>query len=127
MSAESLALTPFHACKQSPIANYVKLWTCFHCKLDHDTLQGSGLFCYGNTDNARNTGCHELDEKVIEQQLEKRLRSASPKGYRGYGDTAKGYRKREAIPLFKLWLQQIVQSDLFYLGKTERCGMGLFA
>jgi hypothetical protein len=80
--------------------------------MDHDTMHGKGLFCCSGGVKTN------VDQEEI-VQLENALRRSSPKGYRGHGDTARGYRKREAIPLFKLWLHQIVQSDLSIFTKLN--------
>ncbi len=121
MALETLALTTLRASCTSTVCMCVKLWSCFHCKLDNDTIAGRRLFCSSLSSSAH------WQEASWDAEIEKQLCRSSPKGYREKTSTARGYRRREAIPLFKLWIRQIVQSDVFYLDQTVRCGFGVFA
>jgi hypothetical protein len=85
MASETSALATFKACKNCSISMSVKLWTCFHCKLDKDTAAGKGVFYSTLSRESAPLADHELAA-----QLEKRLKKSAPKGYRGTTSTAQG-------------------------------------
>jgi hypothetical protein len=85
MASEASALATFRACKDCSISMSVKLWTCFHCKLDKDNAAGKGVFCSALSQESARLADHELAA-----QLEKRLKKSAPKGYRGSTPTAQG-------------------------------------
>ena len=79
----------------------VKLWTCFHCKLDKDTAVGKGVFCSSGLSSARSA----LTDQQLAVQLEKSLRKSAPKGFRGGSSTAQGLAFQ--YPWFVSWFSSL--------------------
>ncbi len=89
MAAEAAALGVLKGLKSSSVSMCVKLWTCFHCKLDADTAAGKGLFCASNQDHAHDNA-HDNAGEAVSNELERRLKDSAPKGYRENTETARG-------------------------------------
>jgi hypothetical protein len=124
--SEASALGTLHANAKNRISSLVRLWTCFHCKLDHDTSAGKGVFCSSASSSSLTEGSLK-DGVVLSAEIDKRLCHSAPKGYRERTHVARFHRNHEAVPLFTLWIRQIVRSELFYMKSTEMCGFSLFA
>ncbi len=84
MAAEAAALGVIKGLKSSSVSMCVKLWTCFHCKLDADTAAGKGLFCARGESYAHDTA------SAVPSEIERRLKDSAPKGYRENTETARG-------------------------------------
>ncbi len=85
MAAEAAALGVLKGLKSSSASMCVKLWTCFHCKLDADTAAGKGLFC----STIHEDHAHD-DAGAVASEIERRLKDSAPKGYRENTETARG-------------------------------------
>lgn len=131
MALEATALGTLHASNKSSISALVKLWTCFHCKLDNDTGSGRGVFCSSREEAKEGKEAEENPfpegSVALFEEIDLRLRNSAPKGFREITHAGRFRRKHEAIPLFAYWLEVIVRSELFYLKPTAVCGFGLFA
>ena len=86
MASEAAALGVLKACKDSTVAAYVKLWTCFHCKLDHDTMTSAGVFCSSSSFVLGQS----LTDTELAFELDKQLKRCAPKGYKENTETARG-------------------------------------
>jgi hypothetical protein len=92
VASEASALGILHANAKNRISTLVRLWTCFHCKLDHDTSARKGVFC----SSASSAEGSLMDGVVLSAEIDKRLCQSAPKGYRGRTHVARYHRNHEA-------------------------------
>lgn len=133
MALETSALTTLRASRACTVCMCVKLWSCFHSKLDRDTGAGHGLFCSSCSSHLQLQYTSLDEQQLLAAAIDKQLRHSSPKGYRENTPTARGYRCaamclcRTTISSFWAVLHCVVQCIRFFLLLLKRQGLASYS
>ena len=131
MSTESRALRVLRAFKKDVVPEWILMWTSFRCLLDRvlNHMEWRAKYAIPWTLlSVPGPVAPRVDKRMLEEQLDARMKTTSVKRFVGEKHTAKHARTETGVPLWAEWHKLMVQSPLFYLARTpDGRGAGLFA